>query len=575
LSTSWGTDPAGSERAGPAAEASVVNELDDVPSPTDHQKTCAQSDPSGVRPRLRWLVWVGIAAGSLQAVILIVYSAHLYSHFDLTLDFAVENQAWSRIAHGDLNPYMTINPHNYPHYGYPYWQDHLELITWPMALLALVFPSSLTLLVIQDLALAGCTAVIALFARDVLVANPAGGGNESGPAHMRPSRWERKWDRGWLPALGLGAIFIALVNPWTYWSASFDFHIQALATLFALLVARDLWNGRFMRSLWWMAALLLCGNVAGTYLVGIGVFALLSIHRRDLRKPGIAIAAGGIVASVLFSAVGGAEGTLIGYNYAYLAHVTPGTSAGTGAIVAGILTHPETPLHMIWSRVHILYLQLASAGLIGVLSPLGFGMSVVVLLENALNGSPVFSSQISAFQSLSVYAFVTVGTIMVLSWLGRIRWSGRRIVASVVALAILVQVVAIAAIWIPRASTQFAVVDGSTAAALSELQSKIPNGAEVVVSQGVIGRFADRRLVFPFLDVNNGGQVVPVYGRGPVVVVLTDAGVEFATTAGTSSAVAYLRSIGAQEITSKNGVHAFLLHPATGMTHLMFPATSG
>ena len=45
-----------------------------------------------------------------------------------------------------------------------------------------------------------------------------------------------------MPALGLGVVAIAVVNPWIYWSAYFDFHIEAVATLFALLVARDLWT---------------------------------------------------------------------------------------------------------------------------------------------------------------------------------------------------------------------------------------------------------------------------------------------------------------------------------------------
>jgi uncharacterized membrane protein len=558
--------------------AESVGTIDESPLP----RAAGDGDPAfedveqgaGRRTSLRWLIWVGVVASVVQAGVLIVYSAHLYSHFDLTLDFAVENQAWSRIAHGDLNPYMTINPHNYPHYGYPFWKDHLELITWPLALLGLVFPSSFTLLVVQDLALAGCTAVIVLFTRDVLVAAPASdGGVAGGRGHVRPSWWAQRWDRGWVPALGLGALAIALINPWVYWSASFDFHIEPLATLFALLVARDVWKGRVLRSLWWVVALLMCGNVAGTYLVGIGIFALLSIHRRELRVPGIALTAGGILASVLVSAVGGAEGTLIGYNYAYLAHVTPGTPAGTGAIIVGIISHPGTPLHMIWSRAHLLYLQLAAGGLVGVLSPLGVGMSVVVLLENALNGSLVFSSQTSAFQSLSVYAFVLVGSVMVLLWLGRRRWSGRRLIASVVAVAVLVQVVVLAALWIPRARTQFAVIDGATAATLTQLQPKVPDGAEVVVSQGVIGRFADRRLVFPFLDVDSGGQIVPVYGSGPVVVILTNAGLEFSTAAGTATAVNYLRSIGAKEITSSNGVLAFVVHPKAGTTQLMFPAT--
>jgi uncharacterized membrane protein len=571
MSTRDESDPLHTESVGTIDEAPVGGAADEGEwSPADPEPGHER------RSSLRWLVWVGIAAGVVQAGVLIVYSAHLYSHFDLTVDFAVENQAWSRIAHGDLSPYMTINPHNYPHYGYPFWKDHLELITWPLALLGLVFPSSFTLLVVQDLALAACTVVIVLFTRDVLVAAPAGeDGIAAEPGHARLSWWEQRWDRGWVPALGLGALAIALINPWVYWSASFDFHIEPLATLFALLVARDVWKGRMLRSLWWVVALLLCGNVAGTYLVGIGIFALLSIHRRDLRVPGIALTVGGILASVIVSAVGGAEGTLIGYNYAYLAHVPAGSPASTGAILGGIIAHPGTPLHMIWSRAHLLYLQLAAGGLIGVLSPLGFGMSVVVLLENALNGSLVFSSQTSAFQSLSVYAFVLVGTVMVLLWLGRRRWSGRRLVASVVAAAVLVQVVVLAAIWIPRARTQFAVINGPTATTLAQLQPKIPDGAEVIASQGVIGRFADRRLVFPFLDVDSGGQIVPVYGTGPVVVILTNAGLEFSTAAGTATAVDYLHSLGAQEITSRNGVQAFVVHPKAGTTRLEFPATSG
>jgi uncharacterized membrane protein len=572
MSSSRESDPASSEFVG------TLDEISDPPR-ADEGDSAPATDPgpgAARRTSLRWLIWVGIAASVVQAGVLIVYSAHLYSHFDLTLDFAVENQAWSRIAHGDLNPYMTINPHNYPHYGYPFWKDHLELITWPLALLGVVFPSSFTLLVVQDLALAGCTAVIVLFARDVLVAAPTSdGAMAAGAGHARLSWWAQRWERGWVPALGLGALVIALINPWVYWSASFDFHIEPLATLFALLVARDIWNGRMLRSLWWVVALLLCGNVAGTYLVGVGIFALLSIHRRDLRIPGIALTVGGILASVIVSAVGGAEGTLIGYNYAYLAHVPAGTAASTGAILRGIITHPSTPLHMIGSRAHLLYLQLAAGGLVGVLSPLGFGMSLVVLLENALNGSLVFSSETSAFQSLSVYAFVLVGTVMVLLWLGRMHWSGRRLVASLVAVAALVQVVVLAAIWIPRAKTQFAVINNPTAATLAQLQPKIPDGAEVVVSQGVIGRFANRRLVFPFLDVNSGGQIVPVYGTGPVVVVLTNAGLEFSTAAGTATAVNYLRSLGAQEITSSNGVRAFIVHPKAGTTRLEFPATPG
>ena len=55
------------------------------------------------------------------------------------------------------------------------------------------------------------------------------------------------------------------INPWSWWSMSFDFHAECLAVLFMALLAWDLANGR--RRAWlWIALLVACGDVAGTYI---------------------------------------------------------------------------------------------------------------------------------------------------------------------------------------------------------------------------------------------------------------------------------------------------------------------
>jgi hypothetical protein len=112
----------------------------------------------------------------------------------------------------------------------------------------------------------------------------------------------------------------------------------------------------------------------------------------------------------------------------------------------------------------------------------------------------------------------------------------------------------------------------ATAAQLGRVQAGIPGSDEVIASQGVIGRFANRQLIFPFLDVADEGQIVPVFGR-PVVVVLTDDGIEYATAAGTARAVAYLRSLGARPLAAGAGVYAFEWLPPPGTRRLVFPPT--
>ena len=68
---------------------------------------------------------------------------------------ATFSQAWQQIGSGHLSPYETTFPWYYPHYGYPFYQSHLELMMWPLALLHAAGASAFSLLVVQDLVLAG------------------------------------------------------------------------------------------------------------------------------------------------------------------------------------------------------------------------------------------------------------------------------------------------------------------------------------------------------------------------------------------------------------------------------------
>lgn len=161
---------------------------------------------------------------ALQFAGLIVLSAHLWHRFDLTSDFAAFHQAWSQIASGNLDPRLTIFPYNYPSYGYPFWQSHFELAMWPLALLWWITRTSLALLVVQDLALAGACLVVLRWGLELL-------------DEYWPSRHSAA-------AVAAGLMVVLVANPWTYWTAAFDFHFQPIAVLAVLLAGRDFWAGR-------------------------------------------------------------------------------------------------------------------------------------------------------------------------------------------------------------------------------------------------------------------------------------------------------------------------------------------
>jgi hypothetical protein len=506
--------------------------------------------PAALSLRYRQIWVAGCVVFGLQAAALIAWSRHLWSRFDLTNDFATFSQAWNQIGTGHLNPYETTFPYNYPHYGYPFWQSHFELMMWPLALLRAVGASAFSLLVVQDLAIAGLGLVAFRLGLELL---------------------QTHWGPGVAggPVVALGLLVALLVTPWTYWAASFDFHFQPLGAFFLALCARDVWNGK-RRAWWWAAAVLLCGDVAASYLIGLGLAAALA--GKPTRRTGWMLIGAGIVWILFVIAIGSGKGSSLAGNYGYLAHVRISTGLGaSAAVVVGVLRHPSGVVSVLHSRWSQIYKFIAGSGTIGAVSALGFGIGLVVLVPNALNQSGVFIGATAAFQNLVGVIFMTVGAVTVLTWI--LPRKRGLLTAVVVGTAALVQVIVVSIQWIPQIPSNFAVVNTPTAEQLTAALTHIPDDAQVVVSQGVIGRFGSRTYVYPFLDSFSDGQTIPVRARTVAFVFVPNGGLELATPTQTQAAIVKVRNkLHGQEISSGPDVTVFLWHPPVGTTSLTFSA---
>ena len=490
---------------------------------------------------------VGLVAVALQLVGLLAFSVHLWQRFDLGPDFATFAQAFSRIGQGHLDPYLSTFAYDYPSYGYPFWRSHLELAMWPLALLWAVTRTSLTLLVVQDVALAAAGVVALRWCLELLDARwPAGRGQR---------------------AAGAVTLVVLLADPWTYWTAGYDFHFEALAAFFAVAAGRDLWQGR-RRALVWVALLLTCGDVAATYAIALGIGGLAA-GRRARPLAGAAIGAG-VAFIVLVAAIGSGRGSTLAQSYGYLAGHPVGTGvSGAASIAVGGLGHPHRAWAVLRPRLGQVAKFPAAAGWVGLLSAVGLPVALVVLGANALNVSPAFVAANAAFQDLVAVLALVVGAAATLAWLAA-RGRAGRVVAALAGLAVLASSLDTTARHLPDLRRQVLVVGAPTAAALAAVERATPAGDEVVASEGVVGRFGARQWVVPLFYVFGDGQTVPVRTR-EVVVVLTTAGMSSPNAAQIAAATTYMRGLGATQLVSTAGVTAWRWQAPAGAATLHFP----
>jgi hypothetical protein len=412
----------------------------------------------------------GSAAFTLWFVVLAALSASYFHRFFLAEDFGIYNQAWTLIGTGHLDPYNTV-------YGYPFIKADFELILWPLALLHVVVPTPFVLLLVQDVSIAGSGLVAYLWIVDVL---------------------ERSATPIWTASIvAVGVVLVTVVEPGMYQTASFDLHLEPMATLFLLLAGRDLWNGRFRRAWVFAAAVLLCGSVAAFGLFGLGLSAVLA--GRSTRRHGLFLMTTGIAWLVLVNLLHATQASSNGY--AYLA----GRSSllgigGLAALAGGVVTHPLRIVHQLQSRSADIWVLLRPAGVIGLTSAWGFGVPAAVILTDGLNSNRAYIDQ--GFQNFAVYPFVLVGTVMVLRWVAS-RLRPRHLVVGLVGLVGLVLGAQGLAFGLDRSPADVRAflaerASPTQSASLRTALAKTPASAEVISSLSVMGRFCGRESCYYF-----------------------------------------------------------------------------
>jgi hypothetical protein len=504
--------------------------MTELAAPALTPATVRRSDSSG----LSWVRRIGYAVLGLQLIGFLAWSAIMFKHYGVTFDYAVDHQGWYQIAHGNLDPYDS------PQHC-AFWRVHGELIFWPLALLYWIWPHDLMLQWIQDFAVV--TAEMAAFTWICELA----------------SRPRLNGHATWLAVVGL---VLLAANTWTWQVVAWDYHTEALAVALLVLLIRDLANGR--RRAWaWVAPMLVCGDVAGTYLMGVGLGIALAYRRARVRS--LAIAGTGAlqiaVIAVLHANVGSGHGLQV---YAYLAGGATGATMSVSALVTGVLTHPMASLQALVSKSPDMWANLAPAGLLGVgFVPL-LPLLAIVLLANNLWPGLLFSEP--GFQSFPLYILVPAGTVAILGWLHQ----RHRVTALALSCLLAAQALAWAAVFTPRIPGEWLRVPAGAVATLSAAQAMIPPGAEVIASQGIAGRFSNR------------ATIIPVMGPGPLLVhgqtwfiIAPAVGIE---TESTASAMAFIGELagplGATLVTHGNGVWVFRWRPPKGTATISVPGDS-
>lgn len=493
------------------------------------RKSIATADP------LSLVRNIGYAVLGLQLIGFLVWSAILYHRFALTSDFATYHQPWFLIAHGKFDPFSTIS-------YIPFWQNDAEFMPWVLAPLYWLWPHDVLLLWAQDASIVGAEIVAFTWI-----------------CELARRRCQGR-DAAWLA--GIGLVLLA-ANPWLWWAVSFDVHEESLVILFTVLLAWDLARGK--RRAWaWVVPVLAGGAPSATYVIGLGLGGVLAGRRS--RATGAAVMAVGVAYSVLIVLVHGDAGVPLTVHYGYLAAASGHLAANLTLVglVKGIASHPAVVLRTLWVKRLDVIANLAPSGLLGLGTLILLPVMLVVLLANSLSFGFEFASPM--FQSLPIYVLVPVGTVAVLGWAVR----RHRRIAIVLGCLLGAQALGWAAVWVPQTPSQWLRVPGATASTLASVEAGVPASAEVITSQGVIGRFSDRTHAYALF----GPGPLPVYGETWFVIAPSE-GIETQSTASAMTLITELAGpLRATLVTHANGVWAFRWSPPPGVHTITVPGNS-
>lgn len=500
------------------------------------------SDAIQVPNKLKLLRRIGYVLFGLQFLGLLAFSAHIYEHFSLTWDFAIYDQAWWLIGHGQLLPYDTVLRTSF-------WGHHGELIVWPLALITSQLPTGPTMLFLQDLATVGAEIVAFAWVCRLLQKESSAKG---------------------MPATAIAGcvLIVLLVNPWTWWSIAQDFHLEAFMALFSILLARDLEEEK--PTAWiWAILLLSCGDVASIIVFGVGISAVLASRKRHvLRRYGLILIAVALGWIILLSLLGADQSHTLSDGYGYLAGLgSNGTHyASMLQIAFGALIHPSRWLNVLWTHRLDVYATIAIFGIIPIASNWGSGVPTVVLLSNNLNmyQNGVFAAP--GYQGQPIAGFLAVGLATVINAINRRRpW-----LAWILSVLIVVNALGWSIVWLPRTNDEWVNTTSPAVQVLNRAVTSIPVNDELIVSQGVAGRFANRPLIYPYRT----GATFPIIGSQIYFVLTAYQGVETVGVSGTLGSIYEVAKMGANLVAHGGGIWIFRWTPPPGQTQIQLPLQS-
>ena len=454
-----------------------------------------------------------------------------YTHYALTRDFALYHQAWFEIAHGHWNPTMFMQ-------SGPFYKNHLEVLLWVLSGLYWIWPHSFWLLALQDSAIAASAYVAWAWIEDLLRTTPV----------SQQIAW----------VLRVVAILLLTFNPWVIRAVTFDFHFQDLAGFFVIAAAWQFYRDHNRWGFFWVALAASTGNVSMTYLVGVGVSVIMVDRGRRMRGWGtLAVGFGGFLLSEHL-------GVHLGAVVTSVHSASAGQGSQSTSLLLGLISHPGHLAGDLWNWRRDVYANVAPEGFLGLLSIWAWPTTLLILVENSLGGALFV---VPGFQSDPMYALLTVGTVGVL-----VRVASRRPrVAAVAALLATLNLIGWAWAWVPAIVPNL-FTDGigiQSAVALRRIEGRVPADAEVVASQGILGRFAGRQNASPFPT----SGPIPIRSTKVVFIIAPYAGINESSTEVELRRIAYLTNLPrAHLLAHRAGVWAFEWDPPSSTRTLTIPS---
>ncbi len=423
--------------------------------------------------RLGPIRWAVLILG-LQFIAMCLWSLVLLWHYSESVDFAMRYQAWWKIAHGHFNPYTTP-------LGRSFISDHFELLNWPFAPLANLWPHMGWILWVQNgfVLSAECGAIAVV-------------------RHYLPSSW---WPKEWRPVTVITCVSLVLaLSPWTWYTISNDVHYQTSAA-----IGLSIWFLYFgLKKKWYSAAFFaamtfLVADVSGTYIVALAL-SLAIIHRKSLRT--LVILAGFAAAGVLWGSVAtmfhGSVGSNFAVHYGYLLGPKNSYAVKHGTmlkVLEGIVKHPLLAWSHFKTSISSWLSYNSTTGFLGFLNPISI-LPQLVMVQTGLSGK---IGRLATIPWETFPATLTMVPASVLSWgwlVGKSSGNLRRYATRYLPWILLANTAMWSIVWLPHVQLDYARMPSATSASLGEAHRYIKPQDATFVSFGIIGMYADRNYDF-------------------------------------------------------------------------------